>query len=137
MQVIGPTCRAYAGPFRTTGPFEYGVSVAPLANIYAGLNYALHRYGSLAALGQPGGYDAGGWLMPRLTLARNSTGVPERVVSPRQEDAQLAALDGIMDRLEALIAAVRPSAGDTADGLASVLGRAARTAIYRAQYSPR
>src|SRR5258708_10303545 len=137
MQVIGPTFRAYAGPFRTTGPFEYGVSVAPLANIYAGLNYALHRYGSLAALGQPGGYDAGGWLMPGLTLARNSTGVPERVVSPAQEDAQLAALDGIMDRLEALIASVQHNAADTADGIASVRACAARTGIHRAHYAPR
>src|SRR5258708_37696042 len=76
MQVIGPTFRAYAGPFRTTGPFEYGVSVAPLANIFAGLNYALHRYGTLAALGQPGGYDNGGWLRPGLSLAYNGTGRP-------------------------------------------------------------
>ncbi|MFJ8930595.1 hypothetical protein ACIRLA_28805 [Streptomyces sp. NPDC102364] len=46
MQVIGPTFGAYAGPFRGTQPQMYGVSTAPLANIYAGLNYAKHRYGS-------------------------------------------------------------------------------------------
>ncbi|MER5883085.1 transglycosylase SLT domain-containing protein [Streptomyces sp. NPDC001941] len=46
MQVIGPTYGAYAGPFRSTGPFMYGTSVNPLANIYAGLNYARNRYGS-------------------------------------------------------------------------------------------
>ncbi|MER6086533.1 transglycosylase SLT domain-containing protein [Streptomyces bluensis] len=46
MQVIGPTYRAYAGPFKGTGPFMYGTSVNPLANIYAGLNYARNRYGS-------------------------------------------------------------------------------------------
>ena len=39
---------------------SYGVSVAPLANTFAGLNYALHRYGSLAALNQAGGYAGGG-----------------------------------------------------------------------------
>ncbi|MFE9660311.1 transglycosylase SLT domain-containing protein [Streptomyces sp. NPDC005955] len=46
MQVIGPTYRAHAGPFGKTGPFLYGTSVNPLANIYAGLNYAQSRYGS-------------------------------------------------------------------------------------------
>ncbi|MFD8018920.1 hypothetical protein ACFV6G_00585 [Streptomyces lavendulae] len=45
-QVIGPTFDAYAGPFRNTGPKLYGVSVNPLANIYAGLSYATKRYGS-------------------------------------------------------------------------------------------
>lgn len=46
MQVIGPTYDAYAGPFRNTGPKLYGTSVNPLANIYAGLNYARNRYGA-------------------------------------------------------------------------------------------
>jgi len=84
MQVIGPTFRAYAGPFRNTGPFLYGVSVNPLANTYAGLNYALHRYGSLAALARPGGYDSGGWLPTGLSMAYNGTGQPERVLAPGQ-----------------------------------------------------
>ncbi|MFC8099439.1 transglycosylase SLT domain-containing protein [Streptomyces sp. NPDC057363] len=46
MQVIGPTFQRWAGMFRKTGPFLYGTSVNPLANIYAGLNYARNRYGS-------------------------------------------------------------------------------------------
>lgn len=46
MQVIGPTYKRWAGPFSKTGPFLYGTSVNPLANIFAGLNYASHRYGS-------------------------------------------------------------------------------------------
>ncbi|MFF3453244.1 transglycosylase SLT domain-containing protein [Streptomyces sp. NPDC002730] len=46
MQVIGPTYKAYAGMFKGTGPFLYGTSVNPLANIYAGLNYARNRYGA-------------------------------------------------------------------------------------------
>jgi SLT domain-containing protein len=82
MQVIGPTFAAYAGPFRGVGPFLYGTSVNPLANTYAGLNYAIHRYGSLAALSQPGGYDQGGWLNPGWTMAYNGTGRPERVLPP-------------------------------------------------------
>jgi SLT domain-containing protein len=69
MQVIAGTYAAYAGRFRNTGPFEYGVSVNPLANTYAGLNYAVHRYGSLAALNRPGGYKHGGLITePMLGL---------------------------------------------------------------------
>jgi SLT domain-containing protein len=79
MQVIGPTYAAYSGPFRGQGPFEYGVSVSPLANIYAGLNYAIHRYGSLGVMTAPGGYDDGGWLPPGVSVAVNGTGRPERV----------------------------------------------------------
>ena len=56
MQTIGSTFAAYAGPFAGLGIYN------PLANVYAGLNYALHRYGSLSALNRAGGYDNGGWL---------------------------------------------------------------------------
>ncbi|GAA0423886.1 hypothetical protein [Streptomyces luteireticuli] len=87
MQVIGPTFDAYAGPFRNTGPFLYGTSVDPLANIYSGLNYAIHRYGSLSALDRPGGYDSGGYLPPGLSLVYNGLGTPEPVFTPTQWDA--------------------------------------------------
>lgn len=84
MQVIGPTFASWAGPFRTTGPFEYGVSVNPLANIFAGLNYAIHRYGGAwtSVLGHGHGYDHGGWLPPGRSIAYNGTGRPERVLGP-------------------------------------------------------
>lgn len=60
MQVIGPTFRSYAGRYRNTGPFLYGVSVNPLANVYASMAYALGRYGSLtSAYGRKGGYRNG------------------------------------------------------------------------------
>lgn len=60
MQVIGPTFRAYAGRFRSKGPFLYGVSIDPLANIYASMRYAIARYGSLSrAYNRPGGYALG------------------------------------------------------------------------------
>lgn len=83
MQVIRGTFQAYAGKYRKTGPFEYGVSTNAMANIYAGLNYALHQYGTLAALARKGGYDYGGiasgtGYMPKWTSK------PERVLSPRQ-----------------------------------------------------
>jgi SLT domain-containing protein len=60
MQVIGPTFRHYAGPYKNTGPFMYGVSTNPAANIYSSMKYALATYGSLAsAYGRPGGYATG------------------------------------------------------------------------------
>ncbi|MFJ8935352.1 phage tail tape measure protein [Streptomyces sp. NPDC102365] len=86
MQVIRGTFDAYAGPHRGTGPKKYGVSVQPNANIHAGLNYANKRYGSLAGLNRPGGYDEGGWLPPGATLAINKTGKPEAVLT--NEEAQ-------------------------------------------------
>ena len=62
MQVIGPTFDTYAGPYKNTGPFLYGVSTNPLANIYAGLDYAVHRYGEgwTGVLGHGHGYYTGG-----------------------------------------------------------------------------
>jgi len=61
MQVIGPTFKRWAGPFVDTGPQLYGVSVDPRANIFAGLNYAEHRYPTLQyAMDKPGGYKDGG-----------------------------------------------------------------------------
>jgi hypothetical protein len=83
MQVIAGTFAQYAGQYRTIGPFEYGVSVNPLANIYAALNYAKHGRGFGSGPGQIGsghGYDQGGLLMPGLTLAYNGTGRPEQVI---------------------------------------------------------
>ncbi|MFE7762934.1 peptidoglycan DD-metalloendopeptidase family protein [Streptomyces sp. NPDC057438] len=65
MQVIGPTFRAYAGRFKNKGPFLYGTSIDPLANVYSSMRYALAAYGSLSrAYNRPGGYAKGG--SPRL-----------------------------------------------------------------------
>ncbi|MBR8638583.1 peptidoglycan DD-metalloendopeptidase family protein [Streptomyces tuirus] len=84
MQVIGPTFRAYAGRFRNTGPFSYGVSTNPLANVYASMRYALSRYGSLPrAYNRPGGYDSGGWLGPGQ-IGVNNLRQPEAVLTPAQ-----------------------------------------------------
>jgi SLT domain-containing protein len=81
MQVIPGTFVAYAGPYRSRGITD------PLANIYAGANYALHRYHSLAAIdprNRPRGYDAGGFLQPGLTTVYNGTGKPEPVFTAEQ-----------------------------------------------------
>lgn len=84
MQVIGPTFRAYAGKYAKTGPFLYGVSVNPLANIYASMRYALSRYGSLSsAYGRAGGYDRGG-LARGMGWWPKYTNEPERILSPSQ-----------------------------------------------------
>ncbi|WP_274029445.1 transglycosylase SLT domain-containing protein [Streptomyces sp. MMBL 11-1] len=84
MQVIGPTFRAYAKKYLFRGPFAYGVSKDPMANIFAGSNYAIQRYGSLAGMNRPGGYDSGGLLQPGATLAVNKTGKPEAVLTNEQ-----------------------------------------------------
>jgi hypothetical protein len=62
MQVIKGTFDAYAGPYRNTGPFLYGVSVDPIANIFSGINYAKHAYSKplYDVMMQPGGYAGGG-----------------------------------------------------------------------------
>ncbi|MFD8943403.1 peptidoglycan DD-metalloendopeptidase family protein [Streptomyces californicus] len=61
MQVIRPTFEAFAGKYKATGPKLYGVSVDPMANVYASMRYALKTYGSLSrAYNRPGGYAMGG-----------------------------------------------------------------------------
>lgn len=92
MQTIPSTFAAYAGPYVSRGIYD------PLANIYAGVNYALHRYGSLSALNRAGGYafggivgdnrptlyDRGGILPPGRHLVANETKQPELVLTRDQ-----------------------------------------------------
>lgn len=88
MQTIPPTFAAYAGPFASRPITD------PLANIYAGCNYAIHRYGSLAGMNRPGGYalggivptlyDKGGVLNPGRTIVENRTRQPELVLTKEQ-----------------------------------------------------
>lgn len=88
MQVIGPTFRAYAGALAGRGPFLYGTSTDPLANIYAAIRYTVSRYGSgPAGWDRPGGYDSGGYLPPGLSTVYNGTGRPEPVLTGSQWDA--------------------------------------------------
>lgn len=109
MQVIGPTFRSNAGPFGGTGPFEYGVSVDPEANIYSGLHYAMNRYPSLQyAMDKPGGYDSGGYMLNKPAL--NSTGKPEMVLDP-----------GMTDTMQKLNAAVQSSSGGSSTKAPTVI----------------
>jgi tape measure domain-containing protein len=74
MQTIGPTFDAHAGPFRSRGIYD------PLANIYAGLHYAIGRYPSLAyAMDKPGGYAAGGLVGDDRAWAGLSTAIGKRI----------------------------------------------------------
>jgi hypothetical protein len=90
MQVIGPTYASYKDSRFDTGPYEYGTSVNPMANITSAIRYTLAAYGSLASGWQGHGYDSGGWLPPGITLAHNGTGQAERVLT----GPQYAALAG-------------------------------------------
>lgn len=92
MQVIRGTFAAYAGKHRKTGPFMYGVSVDPLANVYASMRYALARYGSLSsAYNRPGGYSRGGVVGGRRGYA---TGGVVRVGGKRIDTGPIAASVG-------------------------------------------
>jgi phage-related protein len=84
MQVIGTTYRSHKDPFFDRGPYLYGTSIDPSANISASMRYALATYGSLAAAyDKSGGYDAGGLAIGRGVMPKNVI-EPERVLSPHQ-----------------------------------------------------
>jgi tape measure domain-containing protein len=124
MQCIDPTFNAYAGPLRGKGIWD------PLANIYAGCNYARHRYGGrwIWKMSQPGGYDTGGFLPPGLSLVRNSTGHPEPVLTGAQWDALSKANGPVSVRVfigdQELTGIVRTEVGREQAALARVLGAA-------------
>lgn len=76
MQVIGATFARYRSYNLPDDIYN------PLANIFAGLNYAVNAYAPRplsSVMLQAGGYDAGGYLPPGLSLAWNGTGRPEPV----------------------------------------------------------
>ncbi|MGH3673646.1 MAG: transglycosylase SLT domain-containing protein, partial [Pseudonocardiaceae bacterium] len=78
MQVIGPTYAA--NKVLDRGPYLYGVSIDPMANILASMHYALGRYGSLpAAYNQAGGYANGG-IVTGPTLAHIGEAGAEAVI---------------------------------------------------------
>jgi hypothetical protein len=92
MQTIGSTFNAYAGPFKGRGIYD------PLANIYAGINYAMNRYGQnwINVMTRPGGYDNGGMLPPGLSLTYNGMGIsePAAVFTPPQWDTLRTLAEG-------------------------------------------
>lgn len=95
MQVIDPTFKAYRGRSLPNNIWD------PTANIYAGSNYAIKRYGSLSAIdpkNRPKGYDDGGKMPPGEGGYNNGTGKPEAVLTHGQWDhiAKLAEYVGRM-----------------------------------------
>lgn len=139
MQVIAGTFAANAGPYLNTGPFEYGVSVDPMANVFAALHYGTtNGRGFGTGPGQIGsghGYKNGGWLdEPMLGIGLNTGRIntlaeagPELVTSGRGLDALAGLLEDIRE-------AVYANADITADGVASALGVAASRASGLARY---
>jgi SLT domain-containing protein len=83
MQTIPTTFLANAGPFASRGITD------PLANIYAGVHYALGRYGPAMLMaggrhsgGSYIGYDEGGLLPPGPSLVYNGLGHDE-IIAPK------------------------------------------------------
>jgi len=112
MQVIRGTFNAYANSYKNMGPKAYGVSMAPKANIYAGVNYAKHRYGGgwVSRMDAPGGYDQGGWFggSGNPSVAISGTRKPEAVFT----DGQWSRIDRIVQHVDQQ-AAAGGAAGDT------------------------
>lgn len=84
MQTIPQTFAAYRDPRL---PNEI---TNPVANIVAGINYIIARYGGIQNVQQananaaPLGYDNGGYLPPGITQVYNGTGRPERILTDDQ-----------------------------------------------------
>jgi SLT domain-containing protein len=88
MQVIAGTFAAYAGQFRGTGPFAYGVSENPLANTYSAIKYAQANYGpglrnAYGGIGTGHGYETGSWNVPHTgpaVIHRGEMVIPARAI---------------------------------------------------------
>lgn len=132
MQVIAGTYRANIPPAYDRGPYSYGVSVDPLANILSATRYTVARYGSLAAGWQGHGYDQGG-MWGHGAVGWNTSGRPERVLSPRQTES----FERLVDLLSSRVGASAPrfdastAAGSGMDllGMVPVLRSAFASAI--------
>jgi hypothetical protein len=110
----------------------YGTSIEPLANIYAGLNYALHDYPSLqyamdkaggyaagGIIGRPFSYDEGGWLQPGYTPVWNGTGAPEPVMNPAQWEGMKNGNGDLLAELRTIKSLLATNPQDTAEGVAA------------------
>lgn len=108
MQVIPPTFAAYHWPGTSWNIFD------PLANIAAALNYGAHNgrgFGSgPGQIGSGHGYDRGGWLMPGVTMAVNTTGRPE-LVTPNSGPGSMAEVTALLRQLIAATQAAPARSG--------------------------
>jgi hypothetical protein len=134
MQTIPSTFLGNAGPFASRGITD------PLANIYAGIHYAMANYGAgfFANGGRSDssggylGYDSGGYIPPGVSNIYNGTGKPEMVFTPEQlskRDAQGGNGGAFTDQqVRQLVHAI----GQVAPGVTDGLNGVARSA-YAAQ----
>ncbi|WP_064442262.1 phage tail tape measure protein [Hoyosella altamirensis] len=106
MQVTRMAYSDHRDPLYDKGPYEYGVSKDPAANVSSAMRYAMARYGSLpAAFDRPGGYWHGGLVFDQGGLAsgigtiQKATIQPERILSP----AQTRAFERLVPILEDLL----------------------------------
>ena len=117
----------------------------PMANIYAAINYADHTPGvgigpNPGQLGGGSGYDLGGWLMPGATMAVNTSGRPEPVLSADQWDAVTSGGGGIKEMLglmRRVAAATEQAPGRIAGGVSDGLNGVARGSGQMARYQTR
>jgi len=139
LQVIRPTFNAYAGPFRSLGQFN------PFASIYAGLNYAIHRYGTtgwMNVLGHGHGYLHGGWVTEPVRGIGLRSGHAysfaedgrAEYVSPAGAVGGGGGVDALLAKLDRVIKAVEKNAAQTGAALAQALDRGGRRAAYAGIY---
>jgi TP901 family phage tail tape measure protein len=89
VQVIDPTFRSYA-----VAPYNQNIW-DPLSNVLAGINYAIHRYGSIPAGMRGVAYDNGGPIPPGFTMAYNGTGQTEWALTGAQMNAATSAMSSV------------------------------------------
>lgn len=89
------------GTFSAYGKSSLGGWNNGFASLYAGLNYAKHRYGSdLSFLGQGHGYANGGW-SNKPAIFGEYPGQPEVVINPARKSADRLIGQAIMARAKA------------------------------------
>lgn len=141
LQVIAGTyAMNAAGLYGYPPPVAYGVSENPEANIYAGLHYAMSRYGPgwRGVLGHGHGYDQGGPITePILGVGASGTRYSfhagESVLGSRAE-ALLEQAVGLLDELCSLQAQNNGIAASAPAVTGAALGMGARAAAYRQLY---
>lgn len=165
--MIKGTFDAFADQFRNVGPFAYGVSENPLANIFAAIKYAQAVYGLTmmsngSGLGSGHGYAAGtasaapgfAWVGehgPELLRFADGEQVAPVMASPARpyrptapaaphagDTPSLAALlTATNARLDTLIAPGAAAPGASAAALGASLNGMSRQAVTRAMYPTR
>lgn len=112
MQVIATTFAAYRNPSLSANIYD------PMANIYAGLNYAIHRYGNpgwLSVLGHGHGYAAGGMVMPPLMLAAGGPTPAQSTAWASSAAKMLTGWRAFLPSFDSLTAQKQPSGVSAAD----------------------